>query len=83
MSQVQGTTTAVYFGHSLATQRLLHCSVHSVSQNSTVGRKLWLWDYGYGGRGQHSLELSVLNYLAFYSESFYTIRTAQNTSLTL
>ena len=46
--------------------------IHSVAQNSTVGRKLWLWDYGYGGRGQHSLELSVLNYLAFYSESFYS-----------
>ena len=70
-------TTVVYIGHRLFQKR--RELLHSVAQNSTVGRKLWLWDYGYGGRGQHSLELSVLIYLAFYSESFYTIRTAQNT----
>lgn len=79
MSQVH--YSGIYWSQSVPEKERV--IAHSKAQNSTVGRKPWLRDYGYEGRGQRSLELSVVNYLAFYSESFYTIRTAQNTSLTL
>ena len=46
----------------LATRQLSHCTIHHVVQNSTIGKKLWLWYYGFHGykRGEGAAQLKVL-----------------------
>ena len=79
MSRASRTTAVVQSvpaKERLATRQLSHCTIHHVVQNSTIGKKLWLWYYGFHGykrgEGAAQLRVCVINYLAFYNESFYT-----------